>query len=94
MIRNDEGLRQTQAALADLERGLAALRQRRQSMHPTWYDVSADPYIEHILRMRAEIDAYLGIPAGRKPDTDAAGNDTSCGPDVELSAQEPGVARS
>ena len=63
MIRNEQQLRQTQEALMDLEASLAALKQRQAAIHPDQYALMAEPVVEHIRRLRAEIDDYIGMAA-------------------------------
>jgi hypothetical protein len=61
MIRTDEGLAQTRLALADLEAALASLSRRRGEIHPDRFALMADPLLDHIQRLRDEIDAYIGF---------------------------------
>ena len=61
MIQNEQQLRQTQEALRDLETSLAALNRQKPAIHPDRYLLVAEPVVEHIRRLRAEIDAYIGI---------------------------------
>jgi len=61
MIQNEQQLRQTQEALRDLEMSLAALNRQKPMIHPDRYLLMAEPVVEHIRRLRAEIDAYIGI---------------------------------
>jgi len=61
MIQNDQQLKTTQEALAIVERILASLRSRKSSMHPSQFAVMAEGPIEHIRRLRRQIDEYLGL---------------------------------
>ena len=58
MIESDEQLKITQDQIQRLEDALAALR--RTSTKSEFY-AQAPAIIEHIRRMREEIDAYLGV---------------------------------
>ena len=61
MIQNDEQLRTTQEALALIEHALASLRREKPFMHPSRYAMMAEGDIEHIRRLRRQIDEYLGL---------------------------------
>jgi len=71
MIQNEQQLRQTQEALMDLEASLAALNRRQATIHPDQYTLMAEPVVEHIRRLRAEIDDYLGLSVLGVASTDA-----------------------
>jgi hypothetical protein len=58
MISNQQQLEVTQEQLRRLELALAELR---RSVSTVEFHSQAPPVIEHILRLRGEIDAYLGI---------------------------------
>jgi hypothetical protein len=58
MIANQKQLEVTQEQLRRLELALAELR---RSASKTEFRSQAPPVIEHIHRLRSEIDAYLGI---------------------------------
>jgi hypothetical protein len=58
MIENDAQLKVTQAQIQRLEYALAALR---QTATPAAFAAQAPAVIEHIRRMRGEIDIYLGM---------------------------------
>jgi len=58
MIANHEQLEVTQEQLRRLELALAELR---SSVSAVEFRSQAPPVIEHIHRLRNEIDAYLGI---------------------------------
>jgi hypothetical protein len=63
MIQNDEQLKSTRDALNDLEASMAALNRRRGSVHPDRFALMAEPLLDHIRRLRAEIDEYIGLTA-------------------------------
>jgi hypothetical protein len=74
MIENEQQLRQTQEALRDLETSLAALNRQKSAIHPDRYMLMAEPVAEHIRRLRAEIDSYIGItnvPVGATPEAES-----------------------
>jgi hypothetical protein len=58
MIENDTQLKVTQAQIQRLEYALAGLR---QTATPAEFAAQAPAVIEHIRRMRGEIDTYLGM---------------------------------
>jgi hypothetical protein len=61
MIENEQQLRQTPEALRDLETSLAALNRQKSAIHPDRYMLMAEPVVEHIRRLRAEIDSFIGM---------------------------------
>jgi hypothetical protein len=61
MIENEQQLRQTQEALRDLETSLAALNRQKSAIHPERFALMAEPVAEHIRRLRAEIDSFIGM---------------------------------
>jgi hypothetical protein len=58
MIEDHEQLKVTQDQLRRLE---YALEELRRTVTPTEFAAQAPIVIAHIRRMRAEIDAYLGV---------------------------------
>lgn len=58
MIENHEQLKVTQEQIQRLEQ---ALEQLRRTSTKAEFSAQAPAVIEHIRRMRAEIDEYLGI---------------------------------
>lgn len=63
MIQNDEQLQQTRQALIEVEDALAALARQRASIHPDRYALMAEPLLDHIARLRKDIERYIGITA-------------------------------
>ncbi len=63
MIMNDNQLAIVREQLATAEAALDAIRREVQPQNPRTYAVMAEPYIDVVLSLRAEIDAYLGISA-------------------------------
>ena len=61
MIRCEEGLKQAQYWLAELERSLNGLRQRVQPVNEQKFRLMAEGYVSQIRQLREEIDEYLGI---------------------------------
>jgi len=61
MIRCEEGLKQAQYWLAELERSLNQLRRRVLPINEQKFRIMAEGYIMEICRLREEIDEYLGI---------------------------------
>lgn len=58
MIESDTQLKVTQAQIQRLESALATLR---QTATPAEFAAQAPAVIEHIRRMRDEIDTYVGM---------------------------------
>jgi hypothetical protein len=61
MIQNSAQLQQTREALTHVENALAALRVRVEPANPALFAAMADDYLDDIRRLRAEIDAYVGL---------------------------------
>jgi hypothetical protein len=59
MIENHAQLQVTQGQIQWLEQ---ALEQLRQTVSTAEFMAQAPAVVEHIRRMRAEIDVYLGLP--------------------------------
>jgi hypothetical protein len=66
---NDEELCVIRRQLGLVEEGLAALRHEMQGRSAQQFELMAEPHVEMIRRLRAEIDHYLGI--GRPSDVDS-----------------------
>ena len=63
MIQTGEGLELVHEQLGRAERALASLRATVLPLNKARYELMAEAYVEQILKLRAEIDAYLGIDA-------------------------------
>jgi len=61
MIYTEEGLKETQGLVADMERSLDVLRRRSKPINEQKYRIMAEGLISQIRQMREEIDEYLGI---------------------------------
>ncbi|MBY0527592.1 MAG: hypothetical protein K2R98_29615 [Gemmataceae bacterium] len=61
MIQDDAQLERTKEALTHLERAMAALHRDRASIHPDRLALMAEPILEDLRRLRAEIDEYIGV---------------------------------
>jgi len=61
MIENDEQLQTTWQSLGIAYQSLAELRLRVLPKNPQTYEVSAQPAWHQIAKLRADIDAYLGL---------------------------------
>ena len=61
MIQNDEQLRQAHEALGDLYQIVASFRSKVLPDNPHNYALFTEGPLEHIRRIQAEIDAYLGL---------------------------------
>ena len=61
MIENDEQLQTTWQSLGIAYQSLAELRLRVLPKNPLTYEVSAQPAWHQIAKLRADIDAYLGL---------------------------------
>lgn len=66
MIQNHDQLKVTQEQLQRLEHALENLQ---RTASPVELAAQAPAIIEHIYRMRSEIDAYLGIDAASRQST-------------------------
>ena len=65
MIENDAQLDQAREALGQLERAVQALHARFGREKKALFAAMAEDYRTNILRIRTEIDAYLGLDAAR-----------------------------
>jgi hypothetical protein len=63
MITTDEQVDQARDALVQLERAVRALRVRVAGENPSLFNAMAEDYRANILRIRGEIDEYLGLEA-------------------------------
>jgi hypothetical protein len=63
MKRVEEELQLTREQLARVESALEVIRREVLPVNPANYEILAEGYIEQIRRLRAQIDAYLGIKA-------------------------------
>lgn len=63
MIQTDERWAQTREALLHLERALKALDRGRRQLHSDRYRLMAEPFLDDIFRLRADIDRYIGLTA-------------------------------
>lgn len=60
MIEDDAQLEQTRSVLGAVETSLAALRRRVEPVNAALFQAMAEDYVEDILRLRAEVDTYIG----------------------------------
>ena len=65
MVENDAQLDQAREALGQLERAVQALHARFGREKKALFAAMAEDYRTNILRIRTEIDAYLGLDAAR-----------------------------
>jgi hypothetical protein len=63
MIQDEEHLHRTREALQDLEAALASLNHRKGEIHPERIALMAEPIVDHIERLRLEIDEYHRLAA-------------------------------
>lgn len=61
MIQNDRQLESTREALFHLEAGIAALHKDKAKMHPDQYALMVEPFLEDLLKLRQQIDDYIGV---------------------------------
>jgi hypothetical protein len=61
VIQNDDQLQRTGEALYHIEAALASLSRQKATIHPDRYALMVEPVLEHIHRLRAEIDQYIGL---------------------------------
>jgi hypothetical protein len=64
VIEPDDQLQVTQTALSHFERSLATLNRQKSEIHPARFELMAGPILDQIRKLRADIDAYLGMPVG------------------------------
>ncbi len=65
MIQTDEHLARTREALGHVEAALASLYRRKDDIHPDRFALMAEPAVDQILRLRDEIDTYIGFAAAK-----------------------------
>jgi len=63
-IRNSLELQASQQWLSGMERILEGLRQTLLPKNPKLYELMSERYVEEIVKVRREIDDYLGIETG------------------------------
>lgn len=63
MIENDKQLAFVRSQLAKVESALDSIRREVKPQNPKMYELMAESYIAELLKLRGEIDAYLGIPS-------------------------------
>lgn len=63
MIQNDAQLQRTREALIELESSMASLSLKKAAIHPDRFLLMAEPIVDHLRRLRAEIDEYIGVTA-------------------------------
>lgn len=68
MIQNDEQLERTRQAMAKLESALVELRREVLPLNVRRFQVMAEPYIDQIRALRAEVEEYIGV-ALMQPET-------------------------
>ena len=61
MIYTEEGLKETQELIVDLERSLNRLRREVKPINEQNYHIMAQGFISQIRQMRAEVDEYIGL---------------------------------
>ncbi len=61
MIRNDEELNQARAAIIHLESALEALKRDVLSINPARFALMAEPAVDQIRELRAQLEEYVGI---------------------------------
>jgi hypothetical protein len=65
MIHNDEHLQETRLAIANLESVLASLKHDVLPKNPERFAIMAEPAVVDIMKLRAEVDEYIGLTAAR-----------------------------
>lgn len=63
MIENDKQLAVVRSQLERMDRALDALHREVHPQNPKMYELMAESYIAEVLKLRGEIDAYLGFPS-------------------------------
>ena len=69
MITNDEELEIVRRQLNHVESALDSLRHDVKPKNEKLYHLMAESYIEMLQSLRADIDAYLGIPPVTLPES-------------------------
>ena len=77
MIHTDEQLRRNREALLHVEAALAALHRQQPDMHPNRFALMAEPVLDELHRLRAEIDEYIGLNDATKGTIEILGKDIS-----------------
>jgi hypothetical protein len=76
MIRNETQLERTREALRHVEAALATLYRQKADIHPDRFALMAEPILDQLHSLRADIDAYLGVTEATEavvpPDTEGA----------------------
>jgi hypothetical protein len=63
MIENEDQLRQTRAAINDLESAVAALKREVLPLNPERFAIMAEPLVDHIRALRLQVEDYVGMTA-------------------------------
>lgn len=61
MIKNESQLKLAHEQMTRLESALLSLKSEIYSTNPELFFVMAEGYVEHIIRLRKEIDDYTGL---------------------------------
>jgi hypothetical protein len=61
MIQNDAQLERTREAIRQVEAALAALYRKKADILPDRFALMAEPVLDQLHSLRADIDAYLGV---------------------------------
>ena len=89
MIRNHNQLALTRKQLERAEDALVSLHQRVYEKNPRNYTIFAESYIDMILQLRAEIDAFLGIGAPPPDDPEQPTNGAAHAPAESAAVGSP-----
>jgi hypothetical protein len=92
MIRNYKDLAHFRTQLAHAENALVSLHERVYAKNPRNYAVFSESYIDMILELRAEIDAFLKIAPARTDIPPSGDNAIAGGEAVVREADSRGVA--
>ena len=67
MIYTEEGLKETQELIVDLEQALNRLRREVKPINEQNYRIMAEGFFSQIRQMREEVDEYIGNVPFRDP---------------------------
>jgi hypothetical protein len=70
MIKSEEQLNQTRLAINKLESGLAALKHEVLPRNPARFSLMAEPVVDQIRELRAQIEEYIGVTRATAEEAD------------------------
>ena len=67
----------TRIALHHLEKALASIHSKKDTVPLQWYVIQTEPIVDHIRELRAQIDEYIGLTDAEKAIADFYGEKES-----------------